>query len=182
MARQHSIVTQGLILQRRSTGEADRIVTLLTPDLGKVVCIAKGVRKMTSSKRGVLEPGHQVKIMLLPTASWSILTQATLIFDLQNSWGNLPQLRRISQVLEILDRLTLEGEADPQLYLQAIALTQSIIKAEASDSSIRAELDAIIQNLGYPSITDTSHQNMSEYVSELCERKLHSFEFLKVGY
>ena len=51
-----SITTEAIVLKRRNSGEVDRLVTLITQDKGKLQCIAKGVRKMTSSKRAFLEP------------------------------------------------------------------------------------------------------------------------------
>ncbi len=180
MARLRSQVTEGLVLKRVSTGEADRVVTLLTPDLGKVVCIAKGARKLTSSKRGILEPGHRVRILLIPTASMALLTQATLLNDLADCWKDLNQLRRVSQILEILDRLIVEGQPDHEMYLAATQLLQKIINQTASDTFVRDQLDEIIQALGFPSILTTHHPTIGEYVAELVERELHSFSYLKV--
>ena len=40
----NQIVTTGIVLARTDFREADRILTVLTPDNGKVRVIAKGVR------------------------------------------------------------------------------------------------------------------------------------------
>ncbi|MBI2592439.1 DNA repair protein RecO [Candidatus Saccharibacteria bacterium] len=47
--------TQGIILNRIDYGEADRILTFLTPDHGKVGAIAKSVRKSQSKLAGGIE-------------------------------------------------------------------------------------------------------------------------------
>lgn len=47
--------TQAIILNRTNYGEADRIITFLTPDHGKVRAIAKGVRKIKSKLAGGIE-------------------------------------------------------------------------------------------------------------------------------
>lgn len=49
------LVTKGIILARTNYGEADRIVTLLTPDHGKLRLMAKGVRKPKSKLAGGIE-------------------------------------------------------------------------------------------------------------------------------
>lgn len=49
------IVTQGIILARTDYGEADRILTLLTPDHGKLRLMARGVRKVKSKLAGGIE-------------------------------------------------------------------------------------------------------------------------------
>lgn len=48
-------VTTGIILARTDYGEADRIITLLTPDQGKLRLLAKGVRKVKSKLAGGIE-------------------------------------------------------------------------------------------------------------------------------
>ncbi len=47
--------TQGIVLARTNYAEADRIVTFLTRDFGKVRAIAKGVRKEKSKLAGGIE-------------------------------------------------------------------------------------------------------------------------------
>ena len=49
------IVTQGIILSRINYAEADRILTIITPDHGVVSVIAKGVRKSKSKLAGGIE-------------------------------------------------------------------------------------------------------------------------------
>lgn len=47
--------TEGIVLARTNFGEADRILTFLTPDQGKVKAIAKTVRKSQSKLAGGIE-------------------------------------------------------------------------------------------------------------------------------
>ena len=49
------ISTEGIILKRINFSEADRILTVLTPDNGQVSMLAKGVRKSKSKLAGGLE-------------------------------------------------------------------------------------------------------------------------------
>ncbi len=46
------LTTTGIILSRTDYGEADRILTLLTPDYGKLRLMARGVRKIKSKLAG----------------------------------------------------------------------------------------------------------------------------------
>jgi len=50
-----SFKTQGIVLARTNYGEADRIITFLTPDHGKVKGFAKAVRKPKSKLAGGIE-------------------------------------------------------------------------------------------------------------------------------
>lgn len=49
------LVTEGIILSRTDFGEADRILTILTPDQGKLRLLAKGVRRVKSKLAGGIE-------------------------------------------------------------------------------------------------------------------------------
>lgn len=49
------LVTEGIVLTRVDYGEADRIVTLLTPDQGKLGLMARGVRRPKSKLAGGIE-------------------------------------------------------------------------------------------------------------------------------
>lgn len=49
------LTTQGIILHRTAYGEADRIITILTPEQGKLRLMARGVRKVKSKLAGGIE-------------------------------------------------------------------------------------------------------------------------------
>lgn len=49
------LVTPAIILSRTDYGEADRILTLLTPNHGKLTLLAKGVRRIRSKLAGGIE-------------------------------------------------------------------------------------------------------------------------------
>jgi len=51
----NQLVTSAIILARTDYGEADRILTLLTPDYGKLSLLAKGVRRVKSKLAGGIE-------------------------------------------------------------------------------------------------------------------------------
>ena len=50
MNRLRAYATEGIVLRRDDYGEADRLVTLLTPGHGKLRALAKGARRLTSRK------------------------------------------------------------------------------------------------------------------------------------
>jgi DNA repair protein RecO (recombination protein O) len=51
----NQIITTAIILRRTDFGEADRILTLITPDHGKIRLMAKGVRRPKSKLAGGIE-------------------------------------------------------------------------------------------------------------------------------
>jgi DNA repair protein RecO (recombination protein O) len=55
MASPKNYKTEAIIIKKTKLGEADRILTLYTPHLGKIQAIAKGVRRPRSKMSGHLE-------------------------------------------------------------------------------------------------------------------------------
>jgi DNA repair protein RecO (recombination protein O) len=55
MSRPRNYQTEAIIIKKTKLGEADRILTLYTPDLGKIQAVAKGVRRPRSKMAGHLE-------------------------------------------------------------------------------------------------------------------------------
>ena len=51
----NQLLTTAIILSRTDYGEADRIITLLTPEYGKLRLMAKGVRRIKSKMAGGIE-------------------------------------------------------------------------------------------------------------------------------
>ncbi len=51
----NQVATKGVVIARTNFGEADRILTIITPDHGVISVIAKGVRKQKSKLAGGIE-------------------------------------------------------------------------------------------------------------------------------
>lgn len=66
---------EGIVLRTHKLGEADRIVTLLTRQHGKVRAVGKGVRRTTSRFGSRLEPFMHVDLQLSTGRNLDIVTQ-----------------------------------------------------------------------------------------------------------
>lgn len=64
------------MLSRFELGEADRVLTLLTPHDGKLKAIAKGVRKPGSRIGGSVEPFAELELLLARGRTFDVVTQA----------------------------------------------------------------------------------------------------------
>lgn len=173
-----SFVTPAIVLNRKDIGESDRIVILLTEKKGKLACIAKGVRKIKSSKRAYLEPGNLIKAFLVNTKSMPLLTQATLINDASAAKKDLKAIRQLIQILEIFDQLFVEEELEANLFKQILQIRQLVLQ-QALASKIQTALNNLIVSLGYQNPKDSKYQSISDYVAALSDRKMKSFTYLK---
>src|SRR3990170_5452739 len=76
--RSRVYVTDAIVLSRFALGEADRVLTVITPELGKLRVIAKGVRKPTSRIGGTLEPFAELRLQLAHGRTFEVVTQAAV--------------------------------------------------------------------------------------------------------
>lgn len=70
--------TQAIVLNRFELGEADRVLTLLTPHDGKLKAIAKGVRRPRSRIGGSVEPFAELHLVLVRGRTFDVITQASV--------------------------------------------------------------------------------------------------------
>jgi DNA repair protein RecO (recombination protein O) len=70
--------TQAIVLSRFELGEADRVLTLLTPHEGKLKAIAKGVRRPRSRLGGALEPFAELHLVLVRARTFDVVSQASV--------------------------------------------------------------------------------------------------------
>jgi len=106
----------GIILHRRDQGEADRLVTLLTPDRGKITLLAKGARKITSRKGGHLELFTHVRLQVAKARTWDIITQAEAVEVFPHLRANLRRMAHAYYMAELVLRLSPEEQGDVPLF------------------------------------------------------------------
>jgi DNA repair protein RecO (recombination protein O) len=123
--KERSIRAVGVILRHSNFGEADRLLTIFTREMGKVRAIAKGVRKTRSRKAGHVEPFTRSNLQLARGRDLMILTQVEAIDVHPNFRDDLVLLGYASYLIELLDRATYDEEENRPLYnLIARSLTR----------------------------------------------------------
>jgi len=112
----HSYKIEGIILGRRNFGEGDRVITVLSKKRGKILLLAKGVRKV-SSKRG---PHIEVFNIILGQAflgkAWDILGEATAIESFPNLRQNLSRIGAAYEMSEIVNKFLPEEENNLAIF------------------------------------------------------------------
>lgn len=108
--------TEAIVLRYRRLGEADRIVSLLTPHRGKLDVVARGVLRSRSKLAGHLEPGTRLEVALAAGRSMDIVTQAQGLDSFAAMRDDLDRLSTAMYVLELADRLTVEHADAHGLY------------------------------------------------------------------
>ncbi|NHI17041.1 DNA repair protein RecO [Microbacterium excoecariae] len=127
-----------VVLRTQKLGEADRILTLLTRQHGKVRAVAKGVRR-TSSKFGArLEPFMVVDAQLYLGRSLDIVQQV----DQLGAYGakiaaDYDRYTAASAMAEAAERLVGEQDAQPEQFFLLVGALRSLARSEHEAGATR---------------------------------------------
>lgn len=108
--------SEAVVLRRVDVGEADRVLTLYTPQFGKLRAIAKGVRRPTSHLGGHLELFTRSKLLLAKGRDLDYVTQAETLDPFIAFRDDPTMIWYPYYVAELLDRLSLDNLANPPSY------------------------------------------------------------------
>jgi len=131
---ERAIRTQAIILKRRDFGEADRLLTVLTPEHGKIDVIAKGARKPTSHKTGHVELFTRADMLIHTGRELGIVAQAEMVAPYLGIREDLGRGAYASYCAELLDRFTAEGDQD---YHNLFSLLDDTLNYLCSDDDPR---------------------------------------------
>jgi DNA repair protein RecO (recombination protein O) len=136
----------GVVLRTQKLGEADRIITLLTRQNGRVRAVAKGVRRTKSRFGGRLEPFNHVDVMIHPGRSLDVITQAEVIRPYGAPLAeDYPRYTAGTAMLETAERFTpMEKEPALRQYLLLIGGLRTLSETGAEAREPRLVLDAYL--------------------------------------
>src|SRR5437016_3171559 len=94
-----------IVLHRLDYGEADRIVTLLTREHGKLAAIAKGARRGKSKVAGSLDLFARSNMMLAKGRNLDVVAQVERRGDARHISGDLRRTAYACLVAEVVDKV-----------------------------------------------------------------------------
>ena len=132
MAHPRTYKTEAVVLKQTPLGEADRILTLFTPDVGKVRAVARGVRRPKSKLSGHLELLNQAKVSLSYGRSLDAINEAQSIRSFRGFRDDLQRISKAIYMAELVDGFTIDNSANYELYL---LLVNSLSWLESTDNT-----------------------------------------------
>jgi DNA repair protein RecO (recombination protein O) len=120
--------TEAIVLRTMELGEADRVLTVLTPRLGKLKVIAKGVRRPRSRIGGGLQPFSDVQLVLAVGRTFDVVTSSSLEDPHLGLRNDLHSTAAAWYVVELADRFV-EGAADSHEPFRLLAQALSTLDA-----------------------------------------------------
>ncbi len=114
--------TEAIVLRSIDYGESDRIVTLLTPDLGKIGAFAAGARKSRKRFTAALDTGGKIRVRLSTRKGqlWR-LNEANVDNPSSALFSNLLAMSAVGALLEAVREGTLAAQPDAHLFDEVCA-------------------------------------------------------------
>ncbi|MBI2861248.1 MAG: DNA repair protein RecO [Chloroflexi bacterium] len=116
MARPYTYRTEAIILRHWDMGEADRLIALFTPYLGKVRAVAKGARRPRSKLGGHLELFTHSQLAMARGRNLDLITQAQTIQPFSELRADLALMASACYLIELVDRATEDRQESFPLY------------------------------------------------------------------
>ncbi|MBN2087510.1 DNA repair protein RecO [Candidatus Peregrinibacteria bacterium] len=179
-----NIKTEGIILRRINLNDADQIVTVLTKDMGKIACMAKGSRRTKSKFCGRLEMFYQVKVAAFQGRNLGYLDEAEPIIHRKFHDACLRSKSILFYIAELTNRLIQDEQQIDGVYeLMLNALDQIEKNNEKSDLVLYAYTIKLLGMLGFMAPWDRcARSNVSLNLSEPLFLSLHDGSVIRSGY
>lgn len=109
--------TQGVVLRYNNRNEADRLLTVLSPDLGRILVLARGCRKQKSRFLAFSQLFCYGELILQPYRDIYILNQAEIknsYFDIRN---DMDRLSCATYIANLTEAVATTGENHTPLFM-----------------------------------------------------------------
>lgn len=177
----HYIKDTGFIIRRRNVSEADKYVTILTRNNGKIEVLARGVKKLTSRRAPHLELLNKISFQAVSKTSSSrlVLADIELVSSHTELKKTLESIEDLFLICELILALCPYHQKQEEIFhLLEKALRN--MKENIIDTIENFQRQLLIA-LGYWD-KDTffvNHDDMLRFTEGIMERKIRSQEYIK---
>ena len=149
----HIYHTNGFILGSRNTGEANKMLSIYTREMGLIRATVQGIRFHKSKLRFALQDFYYAKIDLVRGKDIWRVTSATNVNSFPLARANKQSLLLIARISKLLERLCGGEEANEKIFNDLIQALYLLDDSNISDESREAlELHIVLRimnSLGY---------------------------------
>jgi DNA repair protein RecO (recombination protein O) len=139
-----------IVLRRLDYGEADRILTLLTREYGKLAAIAKGARRARAKNGSTLDLFCRSQMMLAKGRNLDVVAQAERRGDVRHISGDLQRTAYACLVAEVVDKVLEDRHPVDDIFdLVVVTLARLNALERSSRADVAWFLMRMLDLLGY---------------------------------
>jgi DNA repair protein RecO (recombination protein O) len=144
-----SYQTQGIVLKQTKLGEFDKILTIYTPEFGKLRAVAKGACRPKSKLGGNVEPLTHSLMLLAKGRNLDIVTQSQTINGFLALKSDLWRMACGLYILELIDFFTVEGGENRPVFDLLLDILNQLSKPDSNEVILRYFELHLLHYLGY---------------------------------
>lgn len=160
----------GVIINRHVIKDNDRFLTIYTLEEGKISVYARGVRSIKSKRGSQLDLFSHIKFELFEKNDRRTLTSVELLDGHHLSKTSLPNISRLFQIGELVDRLTAEHDPHKEVYDLLVTALANLSRFDTPEYLVRFKKKLLLL-LGYG---DYEQQDLDTYIDSLLTRPLRA--------
>ncbi len=141
--------TEAIIIKKTKLGEADRILTLYTPDLGKIQAVAKGVRRPKSKLAGHLELLTHSLVSLARGRNLDTIIGSQTIDSFLPLKSDLHLTAYALYATELVNQFTADHMENHPLFRLLLETMRELCQAANSDLLLRYFEMHLLNEVGY---------------------------------
>lgn len=141
--------TQAIVIKQSKFGEIDKILTIYTPELGKLRVVARGACRPGSKLGGNVEPLTYSLLMLARGRNLDIVTQSQTIDGFLALKSDLWLMAYGLYILELVDSFTVENSANRPLFDLLLDALHWLSQADSNEIVLRYFELQLLHYLGY---------------------------------
>lgn len=172
---------EGIVLKRRNLGEADRILTILSREFGKISIKAPGVRRISSRRSSHVELLNFSQFTLYGSskAFMPIVTEAQTLEDFSEVKSDLHKIGHAYYICELTNGLCADNQENRMVFFHLKTVLSELGKTSDARSLVRKFEKDILTELGFWSEAKLLQTQDSQIVMEkLLERKLKTLRVM----
>jgi len=141
--------THAVVIKEAKIGEVDKIVTIYTPELGKLKAVAKGACRPGSKLGGNVEPLTYSLLMLARGRNLDIVTQSQTIDAFPALKSDLWRMACGLYILELVDSFTVENNENRRLFDLLLNGLNWLCQSDNTETVLRYFELHLLDYLGY---------------------------------
>lgn len=149
MAAPRVYKAEAVVLRQRRLGEADRILVIYTPSLGKMDVKARGVRKTTSRMSGHLQPLTRCMLQLAQGHVSDVVTGCETLESFQPLREDLDRLSRALYAAELIDKFVPERAHSYPTYRLLVETLRRLAGSDDPDTVLRFFEVRLVDQCGF---------------------------------
>lgn len=167
------------MLKKTDSGEDHQLITFYTREFGKLVGVAKSVKKSTSKQASHLEIFNLVDFRLIAGRAYPIVASAQSVETFRGLKNSLDKLANGFFLLEAFNRLVYDHERDTALWnflVSALQELESSMRPEPAGDYLEKLKSRLLNVLGYAQ--DWEKKEADYFLELLSQKRFLSLDFI----